>query len=565
MIPQNTEHLTLQLPDGSSLSVPPDTEVQTLLNQQRIPTPYPVVGAKLNNSIVALTHPIQKSGTLFPVDLGSIDGALIARRTLTFILCVAAKETFPLLNLRISHSLDHGYYVQFYLKGEERRNGEEIRLSPSDVRHLEMAMHSLVEARHPIHRRVMERIQAIELFRENGMQEKAELLAQVTKERVSVYVLKGQVNHFYGLLAPSTDRVSAFELRHLAGGVNLRFARTSNPLEVPPSRPGKKIFAVLEEYDDWMHIINFRTVRQLNRIILEDKAKDYIMIAEALQEKKLANIAEEIRNHPRKPRVVLLSGPSASGKTTSTKRLGIQLRVLGLQPVLIEMDNFFVERERTPKDQHGEYDFESFDAIDRAHLQECVRRLLQGEQVQIPKFNFKKGMPEPGETLQLPRNGILILEGIHGLNDQLLPTIPDGMTYKIYASPMTHLSIDDHNRISSADARLLRRLVRDIEARGHSPLETIRRWPSVRRGEEKHIFPYQENADVVFNSALAYEIAALKPYAEKALGMINEAQPEWSEAQRLLSFLSYFKPITLSCIPHHSLLREFIGGSCFSY
>ncbi|MDX9975956.1 MAG: nucleoside kinase, partial [FCB group bacterium] len=291
----------------------------------------------------------------------------------------------------------------------------------------------------------------------------------------------------------------------------------------------------------------------------------YVLIAEALHEKRLAGIADTIKNHPRKPRIVLLSGPSSSGKTTTVKRLAIQLRVLGYRPSVIELDNFFVNREDTPKDEHGEFDFENLQAINIPRLQDCVRRLLRGERVLLPKFNFQEGRSVDGEERQLGEKDILILEGIHALNDDLLPTIPDGTKFKIYASPLTHLNIDDHNRIASSDARLIRRMVRDFNYRGYDAVDTIKRWPSVRRGEQKNIFPYQENADVIFNSALPYELAALKPYALPVLNRVKQTAPEYAEAARLIKFLGYFRSLRSEYVPRHSLLREFIGGSCFTY
>lgn len=536
-----------------------------IFEEQKIQTPFRIVAANFCNQIVSIDYKLTKNGPLIPVHLGTTDGALIARRTLIFLLYVAIRELFPSMTLRVSHSLDYGYFVQLYLKSPDNEVGEEIQLSSRDLKTIDGMMRELIAADLPIERLFMTSIEAQEFFRKNGNLDKAELLENTQKELISLYRLKGHTNHFYGLLSPSTAGVTAFEIKGLAQGLNLRFARTSNPTEIPPNHVGKKIFNVLEEHDDWMRILNFHSVAQLNRLIRDGNVREYIMIAEALQEKKLAGIADEILQHPRAPRIVLLAGPSASGKTTSVKKLAIQLRVVGKIPVVIEMDNFFVDREKTPKDEFGEYDFESFDAIDRPKLQDCVTRLLMGEKVQIPHFNFREGRSEPGKQLCLPANGILILEGIHGLNTRLLPTIPDGMTFKIYVSPMTHLSIDDHNRISSSDARLLRRLVRDIESRGHSPVDTISRWPSVRRGEERNIFPYQENADAIFNSALPYEIAALKPFALAALQGITEDQPEMAEASRLISFLNYFLTVNGDCIPHHSLLREFIGGSCFKY
>jgi len=426
-------------------------------------------------------------------------------------------------------------------------------------------MREIIGADDPIKRDNHPLEAALAIFRDKGMNEKVRLLEFTQPKSVSIYTLRGNVNQFYGQLAPSTGMLGVFELEPLEPGFIVRFPRSNNPLELPPRQHIGKMADVMHEYERWMRILRWRTVAQLNEIIEDGRVREYVLIAEALHEKRLANIADTITHHERKPRIVLLAGPSSSGKTTTIKRLSIQLKVNGLNPVVIGLDDFFVDREKTPRDEHGELDFESFHAIDVALLQRCVRELLSGRPTIIPRFDFKSGRSVPGSTLQLAENSLLILEGIHGLNDQLLPTIPDGMKFKIYASPLTHLNVDDHNRISSADARLIRRIVRDNNYRGHDALATIMRWPSVRRGEERNIFPYQHSADVIFNSALPYELAALKQFAIPVLRNVKSTHPEYAEAARLIKFLNYFRDIRADYVPRHSLLREFIGGSCFTY
>ncbi|HNM47461.1 MAG TPA: nucleoside kinase, partial [Candidatus Sumerlaeota bacterium] len=303
----------------------------------------------------------------------------------------------------------------------------------------------------------------------------------------------------------------------------------------------------------------------VNQLVDTKKINEYVLVAEALHEKKLARIADMITEHPRHPRIILLSGPSSSGKTTTVKRLSVQLRVNGMRPLVIGLDDFFVERERTPKDETGEYDFESFQAIDVALLQDCVRKILRNGEVRLPHFDFIQGKPVPGELVQLQPGQPLILEGIHALNPDLLPEIPDGLKFKIFISPLTHLNIDDHNRIGSGDTRLIRRLVRDSRYRGYDGVATLTRWPSVRRGEEKNILPYQDNADIIFNSSLPYEVLILKQHAMQVLQNVPREHPIYSEAARLIKFMSYYRNINPDIVPRHSLLREFIGGSSFKY
>lgn len=559
--PGGTVRITL--PDGRTRHVPRNTPARVALQQARIEAPYPVVAVMFRNKVNSLDRPLDKPGSLEPVHLGTRDGALIYRRSLTFVLIRAVADLYPDLRVYINHSIAGGYYAELYAQ-EYARNGA-VQLSPEDVRAIEKRMRDIAEADEPIERHEHTVEEAIEIFREAGMMDKVELLRYSTSGPVSIYRLGNRINHFYGQLAPSTGCLKYFELAYEAPGLILRFPGYKKPEELMPMGPHDKMLGVLREYERWMRILDWRSVPRLNMLIETNKVREYVLIAEALHEKRLAAIADTITNHPRKPRIVLLSGPSASGKTTSIKRLSIHLRVNGLRPLIIELDDFFVDREKTPLDEKGEFDFEAFHAIDLQRLQDSVSRLLKGEKVALPKFDFQQGRSVPGDTVRLEPDQILVLEGIHALNDELLPTIPHGMKFRIYASPLTHLNIDDHNRISSSDVRLLRRLVRDFNYRGYDAVQTIQRWPSVRRGEEVNIFPYQENADVIFNSSLPYELSALKPYALKVLQRVKPTHAEYSEAARLIKFLGYFRGIRTEYVPRHSLLREFIGGSCFTY
>lgn len=551
------------LPGGKALKVPRGTPAIEVLKQIEPTSKYPMVAARFRNKVTSLTRPLDKPGELEGVHLDSADGNMIYSRSLTFVLIRAVGELFPGLRVHINHSLNRGYYAELYQK--DGILGDVIPLNEKDVKAIARRMRDIIAHDEPIVREEHSVEKAIALFRAAGHMDKVELLKYAPPGSVSVYRLGGEVNHFYGQLAPSTGCLKVFELVAELPGLVLRFPDAAKPYEIPGHQTYEKMREVLREYEQWMRVLDWRTVAQLNALIDSNRVREYVLIAEALHEKRIAGIADMIRNHPRRPRIVLLSGPSSSGKTTSTKRLALQLRVLGYRPVVIELDDFFVDREKTPKDATGEYDFEALQAIDIPRLQDCVRRLLKGEQVRLPKFSFKEGRSLDGQTVVLGEKDLLILEGIHALNDELMPAIPDGLKFKIYASPLTHLNIDDHNRISSSDARLIRRLVRDFNHRGYDAVDTIRRWPSVRRGERRNIFPYQENADVIFNSALPYELAALKPYALPVLSRVKPTAPEYAEAARLVKFLGYFRPLDHEFVPRHSLLREFIGGSCFTY
>ncbi|MEQ8821867.1 MAG: nucleoside kinase [Sumerlaeia bacterium] len=554
-----SEAVRITLPDGSKRSVPKNTPVKVLMDE--IAAPYPVVAARFRNKVTSLDRPLDKSGLLAPVHLGTRDGALIYRRSLTFVLIRAVTELFPDMRVYINHSIDQGYYCELYC--HEMAGEDPVQTDEKDIAQIEARMRAIIAADEPITRAEYPIKKATEIFRKAGMLDKVQLLKYSEDDNVSIYTCGQSINHFYGQLAPSTGVLNVFELKPLEPGFVLRFPSRTKPREMPPYKHQAKMFAVLEEYESWQQILEWRTVPDLNKLIENGEVREYMLIAEALHEKKLAEVADLIGD--RDPKIVLLSGPSASGKTTSIKRLAIQLRVIGIRPVVINLDDFFVDRDETPRDEAGEYDFESLGAIDVNRLQAVVRDLLKGKTVTLPKFNFQKGRSFPGRQISLGSNEIILMEGIHALNDALLPTIPDGLKFKIYASPLTHLNIDDHNRISSGDSRLLRRLVRDFHYRGYAAVETLQRWPSVRRGEEVNIFPYQGNADYIFNSALPYEVALLKQFAIPVLRQVKRTHPEFSEAARLMKFLSYFRDVEADFVPRHSLLREFIGGSCFTY
>jgi uridine kinase len=550
------------LPGGETRPVVAGTPVSTLA-PELTERGLPVIAARYNNKVASLNRPIDRDGVLDYVDQSSRDGGLIYRRSLTFLLIRAIKDLFPDLRVYINHSLNRGYYGEVY--NEFISGDAPSLLAESDIDRIKQHMAKLVAEDIPFVRAEVPVREAQDLFEKHGMLDKVELLKYRDDDSISVYSLGGMINHFYGQLVPSTGFLSSFDLKLCGPGFVLLFPPHGRAEELPPYKHEPRMFEVYQEYERWARILGVRTVSHLNSLIDTRQINEYVLIAEALMEKKLARTADAIANHPRKPRIVLLSGPSSSGKTTTVKRLSVQLRVNGLRTLVIGLDDFFVERERTPKDEKGDYDFEAFAAIDVPLLQNTVRGLLEGREMAIPKFDFVLGRPVEGHHVKLEKDQILILEGIHGLNPGLLPEFPDGMKYKIYISPLTHLNIDDHNRLASSDARLIRRLVRDSRYRGYTGVQTLGRWPSVRRGEERNIFPYQEQADTIFNSSLPYEVCVLRQFAVPLLQEVPRENPLYSEAARLIKFMTYFRNIRQEIVPRHSLLREFIGGSSFKY
>lgn len=424
-------------------------------------------------------------------------------------------------------------------------------------------MQELSEKDIPISKRSVNTDEAIALFRRHGMYDKEKLFAYRRVSKVNIYSLNEFEDYYYGYMVPSTGYLKYFELYLYDEGLVIQMPAKKDPKSLRPFRPAHKLFQVLKEAATWGDMQGIETVGALNDQITQNDALDMILVQEALQEKKIADIAERIASNP-DVKFILIAGPSSSGKTTFSHRLSIQLKAHGMTPHPIALDNFFVEREETPRDEDGEYNFECLEAVDRKLFQECMRRLLDGEEVVLPTFNFKTGHKEySSEPKKLRENDVLVIEGIHGLNPKMTETLPDENKFKIYISALTQINVDEHNRIPTTDGRLLRRMVRDARTRGRTAKETISMWPSVRRGEEEYIFPYQEEADLMFNSSLIYELAVLKVYVEPLLFGIERNCPEYLEAKRLLKFLDYFVGIGSEKIPTNSLLKEFVGGGCF--
>ena len=518
----------------------------------------PIIGALVNNKVKELSFVFVKTKKVEFIDYSHPDGMRLYVRSLFFILYAAVREVFPDVKLKMMHGISRGYYCE--LVGLNRP------ISDSDIFAIKSEMHQLVELDIPFLKVGLPSAEAVEILRKQNLVYKARLIEQQGDLFSYLYFLGILANYFYGNMAPSTGYLKVFDLVPYYEGLLLRIPNPAKFSEVQPYTKLDKLFGVFQEHKDWAEILNVSNLANLNESTLNGQSGDIIKISEALHEKKVAEIANVITERKKQVRIIMVAGPSASGKTTFSKRLMVQLAVNGLKPVMISLDDYFVDRDKTPKDIFGEYDFEAIEAIDIEFFNRQLLQLFNGETIDLPRFDFTLGQRIPsGKMMQLGPNSILIVEGIHGMNPNLIPHIKTENTYKVFLSALTQISIDDQNHISTTDNRLIRRMIRDSKYRNYSAQDTIRRWPSVRAGEDKNIFPYQENADVMFNSAMVYELAVLKKYAEPLLKAVPESQPEFSESNRLLKFLSYFKPIDDLEIPPTSLIREFLGGSSFIY
>src|ERR1035437_7174653 len=513
----------------------------------------PVMGAVINGELRELTHPVEMDSRVQIIKMSHPDGSGIYRRSVTFLLEAAFEDTFPAADISIDHSLSSGgFYCSVINRGP---------LSDEELDAVEARMKELAAADLPFERQVVPLPDAIAYFQSKGQVEKVQLLKYRTKDKLVLYKLGERRDYHNGFMVPSTGYLRWFALTPMNGGFALRFPRRQAPNELPPLRDSKKLLATFREYNNWLIRLGIENVGPLNAAIQANRASELILISEALHEHRIAEIARLVMQRSKEARIVLVAGPSSSGKTTFSKRLAVQLLAQGISPFPLELDNYFLDREHTPKDENGAYEFESLGALDNARLQADLQQLIAGEEIQLPRFNFPLGRSEPGQVVKLEKDQLVILEGIHGLNPCLLPGLTRRQTTRIYVSCLTQLNLDRHNRISTTDTRLLRRIIRDARDRGYSAQQTISHWQSVGRGEKKHIFPYQENADEMFNSALVYELSVIRLMAEPLLRQVVFGTPEYIEAKRLLSFLQWFLPIGEELIPDNSLLREFIGGS----
>ncbi|GAP69889.1 uridine kinase [Bacteroidales bacterium 6E] len=525
---------------------------------QNIQLKTPVCGALVNNKLKELSFSIVKSKNVEFVDMIHPDGRRMYIRSLLFVFYAAVNELYPEAKMSIEHGISNGYYAE--MKGLGRD------LTETDIFAIDQAMKEIIRKDYPFEKLGLPTEEAVAMIRVQGLESKANLFEQQGTLYSFLYRMNGLVNYFYGHLLPSAGYITNFGLELYYEGLLLKVPHPDDYKTLQDSLRQNKLFSIYQEHKDWAEILQVATISDLNRFILNGKAGDIIKISEALHEKKIAEIANRISQSRDTVKLVLVAGPSSSGKTTFSKRLGVQLAVNGLWPLQISLDDYFVDREHTPHDENGEYDFEALHAIDVSFFNAQLLDLLDGKRVNVPKFNFLTGQRYfDGHYLELKPGHVLIIEGIHGLNPDLLPVIDPSLTYKIFISALTQVSVDEHTHISTSDNRLIRRMIRDSKYRGYPAHETIKRWPLVRKGEERNIFPFQENADIMFNSATLYELAVLKKYAEPLLLSVTENKDEYSESTRLLKFLSYFKPMDDSEIPPTSLLREFLGGSSFTY
>ena len=514
------------------------------------------VSAKVNNKVEGMHYRVYNNKDIEFLDMHTSSGSRAYTRTLFFVLCKAVQDLYPGHDVVIDIPVSNGFYVDVRLERD---------VTVEDVDCIRKRMQEIVDARMPIRRYMVPTEDAIALFEEKGDVEKVKLLRTSGSLYTTYYKIGEYVDFYYGTLLTNTSQLYLFGLEKYYDGMLLRIPSLQNPDELGEVTRQDKMFEMFKEHHHWQDIIGIRTVGDFNAAVDAGHATDIINISEALQEKKIAQIAEQIAARPG-VKLVLLAGPSSSGKTTSCKRLSIQLAVNGLKPLQISLDDYFVDRERTPKDENGEYDYESIYALDLQKINDQFNALFRGEEVELPKYDFQSGKSKKsGQRLKMNDNNVLVVEGIHALNPELTAQIPNEQIFRVYASALTTILLDNHNYIPTTDNRLLRRIIRDYKYRGVSAQDTIHRWPSVRAGENKWIFPFQENADAMLNTAMLYELAVLKMQAEPLLEQVPENCDEYAEAYRLLKFLKYFKGIPFNNLPPTSLLREFLGGSSFHY
>lgn len=543
----------VHLPDGRVLSGPRGATAGDFLQADPGSGPAPLVAAIVNSDLRELTYPIKMDSTLAPVSMRDADGARVYRRSLTFLLETAFAALFPEAVLIIDHSISSGgYYCHV--------NGHPV-LDRAELLRLEGEMKRLVDANLPFLRREIPVAEAIAYFEKENYPDKVGLLQHRRKDYVTLYSIGEHMDYHHGYMVPTTGYLKWFALNPANSGFTLRYPRRRAPTTIAPIEEYPKLMATFHQYGQWLERLGIDNVGALNAAIEGGRSREIILVSEALHEQHITDIARQIAHRRREARIVLISGPSSSGKTTFSRRLAVQLLALGLSPFALELDSYFVDREKTPLDDKGQLNFEALEALDLNLLGDHLARLIAGETVAMPRYDFKAGRQVSGDAVQLSPDQIIILEGIHGLDPRLLPEALSGRAFRIYGAALTQLNLDRHNRVSTADTRLIRRIVRDARERGYSAQQTISRWESVRRGEELYIFPYQENADVMFNSALVYEMSALQPLAEPLLRQVPRGTPEFIEAKRLLAFLEWFLPVDINLIPDNSILREFIGGS----
>jgi uridine kinase len=526
----------------------------SILKRENIHSKYIITAAKVNNLVVSLETPMDEDCSLEFLDTSTQEGLRVYQDSLTLVLYRAATELFGTVRVAVKHSLADGYYIEIFSR---------FLLTESDTEKLKKRMTALIEEDEPFERKRMSLSEVEKHLPANSPTWK--LLQYNPKQEVTLYQYGSVISYFVSPLVPSAGFLSEFDIRYLPPGLILRFPTLQHPDKVGTFVHQPNLLKIFTEYERWGQILDVSYVASLNKKVENFEIEAIIQVSEALHEKKIARIADEIYEKQGSVRVIMIAGPSASGKTTFAKRLAIQLKTNGLSSKIISLDDYFVERDKTPLDKYGRHDFESIDALEKDLIDKQISALLAGEEVKIPKYNFFEGKREPWDTpYRLKKNELLIVEGIHGLNDSLTSSVPAKQKYKIYISALTQLNLDNLNRISTSDTRIIRRIVRDVFSRGHTPQETLNRWDSIRAGEGKYIFRFQEESDAMFNSALVYELGVLKTYAIPELKKVSPECPEYSEAQRLIKILSFFLSISEKSIPLNSIIWEFIGNKVLS-
>lgn len=542
--------------NGQTLTAPIGSTLSEVFRNAGIDMKYGPICAKVNNKVEGMHYRIYHNKDVEFLDMISGSGSRNYTRSLFFVLCKAVHDLYPQSKVVIDIPVSKGYYVDLTI-GHEVTDG--------DVASIRRRMQQIIDAKMPIRRFEVPTEDAVKMFEEKGDKAKSKLLRSAGSLYTTYYQIDDYVDYYYGSLLTNTSKIYLFGLEKYFNGLLLRIPDLKDPGTLPQMTRQDKMFEIFREHHHWQEIMELRTAGDFNEMVRKGQATNLINVSEALQEKKLTEIADEIASR-KDVKLVLLAGPSSSGKTTTCKRLSIQLLANGIKPLQISLDDYFVDREHTPKDDKGEYNYESIYALNLKLINDQFNTLFRGEEIELPKYNFQTGRSEKsGQKLRMQPNNVLVVEGIHALNPELTAQIPEAQKYRVYVSALTTILLDDHNYIPTTDNRLLRRIIRDYKYRGVNAQETIHRWPSVRAGENKWIFPYQENADVMFNSAMLFELAVIKQQAEPLLEQVPENCEEYSEAYRLRKFLKYFQPIPNRDIPPTSLLREFLGGSSFKY
>jgi uridine kinase len=541
--------------NGKTIDVRSGITLQEFFAEYSDPEAALIVAGKVDNRIRELTWPLESDCAVEPIDLTTKDGERIYTRSLVFVFIRACREIFPDCMVTVEHSFGGGLYCEVH---------GDFTLTPRQVRRIEKQMAAIIEKNDPFVRIEVSKDEANKIYEDMKFPDKAEIIRHRPEDIVSMYQCGWMSDYLYGYMVPSTGYLKQFGLKFYLPGVIIQYPSSQNSGQIREFHDNPKLFSVFRQAEKWCTAMGIRNIADLNDCIEEGRARELILVSEAYQEKQIAMIADEITRRKDSVHLILIAGPSSSGKTTFAQRIRIQLMVNGLDPVPISMDNYFLNRDQVPVDENGEQDLESIDIIDLELFNEQMTRLIQGQEVEIPYFNFLTGKREYiGQVIKLSEDQPIIVEGIHGLNEKLTEMIPSENKYKIYISALTQLNVDDHNRIPTTDARLIRRMVRDYSYRGTSVEETLKLWPLVRRGEERNIFPFQESADVMFNSALLYELAVLKPHILPLLEAVSEDHEYYPEVNRLKKFMKYFIDLDSHDIPNNSILREFIGGSCF--